>query len=368
MTRPLRYVLFGDGDSLHIAKWIRALAARTELWLVSSRGLRAEVADLVPAERRLLLNRVTEPGGGNASMLRALPLVGRWLRQVDPDWINPHYLTSHGLLAALALRDWVAFPPGRRALRARLLGSAWGSDILVTPGRHALYRLSTQFVLRACDLTTSDSTHMAHRMRDLGAREVLVFPFGLERLPPPPSHKERWLFFANRGLEPIYRPFEVLALFARIAALQPSARLVVANDGSLRAGLERWVATRGLADRVRFVGRLEPDAQEIWYEKAQWYMSLPASDAVAVSVLEAMAHGCLPLLSDLPANRELVESGVNGLLFDDTSELDMASMVALLDQAAAVASANRRWVGQHAMFGEAIDRMLVRLAHHGAGQ
>jgi L-malate glycosyltransferase len=362
VSRPLRYVLFGDGESPHIAKWV---APRTELWLASSRGLHDSASALLPPERCLLLDRHSAPGGGNAGMLRALPQLTRWLRSIDPDWINPHYLTSHGLLAWLARGGWRTWPPGR-PLHAHLLGSAWGSDILVTPHRNPAYRAVTQRVLSGCDLCTSDSQHMAERMRALGAREVMVFPFGLESMPAPPDAKERWLFFANRGLEPIYRPMEVLRLFWRIAEHQPKAQLVVANDGSQRDAMERWVAQRGLRERVRFVGRLSAEAQAVWYARAQWYLSLPQSDAVSVSVIEAMAHGCLPLLSDLPANRELVRPGETGLLQAlDATDPPLAAMVDLLDRAAAVAGANRAWVAEHAMFGEAVDRLLARLAQIG---
>ena len=62
----------------------------------------------------------------------------------------------------------------------------------------------------------------------------------------------------------------------------------------------------GLQDHVRFVGRLDADTQADLYRRARWFLSLPQSDSVSVSVLEAMAHGCVPILSDLPANRELV--------------------------------------------------------------
>lgn len=366
MSRPLRYVLFGDGDSPHVAKWVRALAPRTELWLASSRGLHESVRSLLPPQRCLLLDRHSAPGGGNAGMLRALPQLTRWLRAIDPDWINPHYLTSHGLLAWLARGGWRTWPPGP-PLRARLLGSAWGSDILVTPHRNLAYRAVTTLVLRGCALTTSDSSHMADRMRALGAAEVMVFPFGLERMPPPPAAKERWLFFANRGLEPIYRPLEVLRLFARIADLQPRAQLVVANDGSQRESMERWVAQRGLRERVRFVGRLSADVQAQWYDRAQWYLSLPQSDAVSVSVIEAMAHGCIPLLSDLPANRELVRPGETGLLQPhEEHDAPLSAMVSLLDQAPVVAGRNRDWVARHAMFDEAIERLLARLHQIGA--
>ncbi|MDP1532486.1 MAG: glycosyltransferase, partial [Rubrivivax sp.] len=249
----------------------------------------------------------------------------------------------------------------------RLVGSAWGSDILVTPDQSRLLRWLTARVLRACALTTSDSQVMARRMRELGAAEVMVFPFGLEAMPPAAAAKEPGLFFANRGLEAIYAPQRVLALFAALAQGWPEARLVVANDGSLRPALEAQAAALGLAGQVRFVGRLDADTQAGWYARAPCYLSLPASDSVSVSVLEAMAQGCLPILSDLPANRELVRDGDNGLIVGAGATLPRERLQALLMDGVRIGAANRAWVAQHALFAPCVQAFVARLRAIDAG-
>ena len=345
-------MLIGDAQSPHLLKWARALAPRVELYVASSRGFDAGFDALVSADRRLALNAEVQHRGGNVATLRRLPELARWLKRIDADWLHPHYLTSHGTLARAAKLGW--------RLRGRIVGSAWGSDILVTPQQGALWRELTRWVLRGCALSTSDSMHMAAQMGRLGAAEVLVFPFGLEALPPPPPAKQPWLFFANRGLEPIYAPERVLDVFAAIAQQQPAARLVVANDGSLRAALQVRAAAIGLGDRVRFVGRLDAVAQAREYARAAGYLSLPVSDSVSVSVLEAMAHGCVPLLSDLPANRELVESGRNGLILAGLPQ--PGELTALMARADAIGRDNRTWVHQHGLFEPAVERLLLRLA------
>ena len=153
----------------------------------------------------------------------------------------------------------------------------------------------------------------------------------------------------------------------QLFALPPQARLVVANDGSLRAALEARAAAPDLAGRVQFVGRIAPDPLARWYDAARWYLSLPQSDSVAVSVLEAMAHGCVPLLSDLPANRELVRDGENGLIVAEGAPL-VPRLESLRPRAEALAEANRRWVAEHALFPPAVDRFVARLtALQGAG-
>jgi glycosyltransferase involved in cell wall biosynthesis len=343
-----RYVLIGDGDSPHLLKWARALAALPdlELWAASSRGFAPGFDALIPSVRRLALGSRPDAAGGNFAVLRHLPRLARWLRRVDAAWIHAHYLSSHGTLAWLARRLY--------GVRGRLIGSAWGSDILVTPDRSALMRSATRRVLQDCALTTSDSQVMAARMRELGAREVMVFPFGLEAMPPAPTAKQDHLFFANRGLEPVYAPQRVLSAFSALP--WSDARLVVANDGSRRAELERLSG-----ERVQFVGRVDAETQALHYAAARWFVSLPVSDSVSVSVLEAMAQGCIPILSDLPANRELVRDGENGMILADGEVLTVERLHPLLKRGGEIASANREWVGRHAMFAPRVRAFVERL-------
>ena len=151
----------------------------------------------------------------------------------------------------------------------------------------------------------------------------------------------------------------MLGCFASLSS--PQARLVVANDGSLRETLVARAQALGIAARVSFVGRLNAVTQAAYYARARWYISLPTSDSVSVSVLEAMAYGCVPILSDLSANRELVQDGENGCILAD-GELPGPARLALLQaRAGQVAGDNHAWVAEHALFAPCVKAFVARL-------
>lgn len=353
----MRWVLLGDGRSPHLLKWARALAPHVELWAASSRDFDPGFDAVISPSRRLALNTQPRFEGGNAGLLWQLPRLHSWLRTVSPDWIHAHYLTSHGTLAWLARRLGV---------RSRLVGSAWGTDILVTPQRGMLWRWVTQQILKDCVLTTSDSQHMAQLMRDLGAAQVMVFPFGLDVMPQAlqQTDKDANLVFANRGLEDIYDPLRVIEVFAQWAQGQPALRLVVANDGVLRKQMQQQVAASHLVDRVEFVGRLDAQTQSDYYRRAAWYMSLPRSDSVSVSLLEALAHGCVPIVSDLAANREWVQADQTGVILPAGHYVQPQQVASLWARWPQVYEHHRRSVSENAMFAPAVSRFLGVLAQH----
>jgi glycosyltransferase involved in cell wall biosynthesis len=91
---------------------------------------------------------------------------------------------------------------------------------------------------------------------------------------------------------------------------------------------------------VQFVGRLEPAALAEWLARAHVYVSASLSDSTSVSLLEAMAAGAVPVVSDLEGNRQWVTDGAGARLFPPGSADGLARAVldALEDPAWAAAA------------------------------
>ena len=90
-------------------------------------------------------------------------------------------------------------------------------------------------------------------------------------------------------------------------------RFLLAGDGALRAGIERAVREAGLADAVRFAGH-RTDLPRL-LRAADAYVSPSRSEALSLSVLEAMDAGLPVLATDVGGTPELVSpEGGNGML------------------------------------------------------
>ncbi len=124
----------------------------------------------------------------------------------------------------------------------------------------------------------------------------------------------------------------------------------------------------GLADRFSFLGRLAPAALAAELRAAAVYVSTSRSDSTSVSLLEAMACGAFPVVTDLPANREWIADGENGLLVGrEPNGLAEALLRALGDGELrrAAAEKNARIISERGLWRDNMRRVeeaLLRLA------
>lgn len=100
----------------------------------------------------------------------------------------------------------------------------------------------------------------------------------------------------TRNLEPLYDNATAIHAFALLAAARPEARLTIAGTGPQEAELKRLAAQLGVAERVRFAGRLDRDEVAALMNQADLGLNPSLVDNMPNSVLEAMAAG-VPVVS-----------------------------------------------------------------------
>ncbi len=346
--RPLRIAVLADFDGPHARRWTSTLAARGhDVHAISFYPPEAELPGIT---LHVLKEAPAEAGAGSAGgmasdVLRRLPAsllryghavrylragLRNILREVAPDVLHAHYVVEHGFYGALA-----GFHP--------YVVSGWGSDLYREPNRPQGW-LAAKWALTTCDLVTANEPAMADRLQALGVPpdKIEIVRIGAvdERFLEPepvsvnrePRAGEALTVVSDRALEPLYNVDAVLRAFAAVRKQLPGVRLVVAHDGSQRERLVLLARDLGIEDATRFAGRLGPDELRRALLQAHVYVSIPSSDSMSASTMEAMAAGCLPIVSDLPS-QDLIEEGVNGLRVrpGDTAALEQALLTALTD-------------------------------------
>src|SRR5262249_10145625 len=102
--------------------------------------------------------------------------------------------------------------------------------------------------------------------------------------------------------------------FAQVRQTVPSARLVLAGDGSQSAKVKANLVRHGLTARAHLPGRISQSELPAYYQNADAYLSCSYCDGSSVSLMEALAAGLPVVATDIPGNREWIEHGVNGWL------------------------------------------------------
>jgi glycosyltransferase involved in cell wall biosynthesis len=311
--KPLRILYFGDADSVHLQRWVSAMAQR---------GIQCHVVTRrpgqVPGAKSV---QVIYPGSDALGWLLALPRVRAITRRLAPDAVHGHYITSSGLWAAASGHPRVAL-------------TAWGSDILLTPTRHALWRGLTRWILRRAGLITADAQEVLAHIRAYGVKAItheILWGADTDHFAPAASVQMadpvEWL--SLRSWEPNYQIDRVIDAYAaaRRRHAGPMGPLHLLGGGSLEANLRAQVQALQLTETVIFHGRLNDAAMRAVMQRCAVSISVPKSDATSVSVLESMSCGLALLACDLPANRQWV-SPQGGLLVPvgDTPALTQAML------------------------------------------
>lgn len=274
----------------------------------------------------------------STSMAPALPwLLRQRLRTPGqaPDIVHVHMPDP---LAAIAV--WFARPKARVVLH-------WHSDVVRQRLSMALYRPLQRWLLKRADAVIATSPAYAQSspvLRDW-LHKVVVIPLGA---PPPQAptaqavdgvkrrYGDRRLVLAL-GRMTYYKGYEVLI---EAAALLPAdVVVVVGGAGDRLAHYRRLAAQRGVAEKVRFVGRLPDHRVEAYFAAAEVFVqaSTVRAEAFGVAVLEAMARSTPVVSTQIEGSGMpwLNQHGVTGLKVPPGDAQALAGAVQkLLDDAA----------------------------------
>ncbi len=298
----MRILLVADAPSMHTRRWVGEWVARGyEVHVASFRAFNV---------KGTTLHVLPSMGLGKAGYMLAIPVLRCLAIRLHPEIVHAQYVTSYGFLAAAA-----GLHP--------LVVTAWGTDVLIDPWRSRWYRYLAEFALARADAVTTVAEHMNRSVEKLGvqAARIQAVPFGVdvERFAFRPRNfvemERPWRIICTRNFEPVY---DVSTLIEAVALLRRDgvvSTLTLVGNGSQDRELRKLVEKRGLTETVQFTGWVNHDRLPRVLADADIFVTPAHSDGNNISLNEAMAAGCFPVATSIPANNQWLEQSVNGYLY-----------------------------------------------------
>lgn len=245
--------------------------------------------------------------------------VHRRIREINPDILHAHQANTCGLYAATT-RGY------------NFVLSTWGSDVLVGPEKSFILKKIAQYSLKRASFITSDSYHMSKKIIQLGGIQdrIYTFPMGIEDEYIKEKHKyqvndDMLRVISIRRLEKMFRVDIIIKGFYEALRSAPNMFLTVAADGNEMNSLVELVDKLQIRDKVRFTGSYKPHDVGKLLSDNDVFLSIPESDSTSVSLLESMYCGLFPVVCGLPANKEWVRDGENGLVIEEVNETNVCN-------------------------------------------
>ena len=226
--------------------------------------------------------------------------------EFSPSIIHVHQANSYGFITSMANKG--RFPQ---------VLTTWGSDVLILPNKGFFYKYIVKYSLNKSDYITADASFMADSIAKLTNKKVTIANFGIDYKSVEIPEKEN-LIYSNRLHNPLYRVDEIIIGFSEFIKTNPNWKLIVGANGSETEKLKEIAEKILPKNSYKFIGFVSQEENKKYYLRSKIWVSNPISDGTAISLLEAMGYGCVPVVSDLPANNEWIKSQQNGVIIDSS--------------------------------------------------
>lgn len=108
--------------------------------------------------------------------------------------------------------------------------------------------------------------------------------------------------------------------------------LNIAGDGPCEKIINEYVEKKHLQAKVKVHGKLSRVALYDFLNRQDVYLNFSEFEGTSLTMLEAMASGCVPVVTNVSGVSDFIENGVNGLIVDVGDLEAISECIVFLDQ------------------------------------
>lgn len=105
----------------------------------------------------------------------------------------------------------------------------------------------------------------------------------------------------------------------------------IAGEGDCLELLKDYVHSNHLEEKVHLLGWIPPTDMTKFWESQDVYLNISDFEGMSLAMLEAMACGCVPVVTDVSGVSDVIEDGKNGFVVPVDHWLEVADKIELLN-------------------------------------
>lgn len=239
-------------------------------------------------------------------------------KKFNADMVIAERTTSYGFLAALSgIKPIVIAQQG--------ITDLWPENSISYP----IKKVIQKYAYKKADLIHAWGKAIADHIAESGVdmSKVMILPKGINLNVfqfNDATDSKKINAVVTRSLFPEYQHDLILKAFSIIKKRNIPFRLTIIGDGIELKKLQSLSRELNIDDEVDFAGYIDNHKVPVYLQQSNFYISMPTTEGVSASLLEAMACGCFPIVSDLPGNQHWIQQKINGILVAFENETKLA--------------------------------------------
>ena len=299
----IKKIMFvADAGSIHTKKWVDYfIESGYDVFLATF-----SKTNITNCKNIFFLgNKAVDNRGGNYYYLFYIFKLAKIFNDIKPNIINAHFSYSMGLISFLAKKI--------SKIETSFSVVCHGSDIL---NENNLLKIINKIILKRADIIFAVSDQIRDKILSFGVdtNRLFVGQYGIDQVSLKYSEKNIDIL-SNRAFVPNSRIEEMLEYLKYFK--NRNLKIVFVLPHISESDLLKLKQDYNFID---FYKNMDHSDILKKMDRTKVYISNTKSDGASLSLMEAMACGAIPVVSNILSNRSWILDGVNGFLFNDGNQ------------------------------------------------